>query len=147
MRPVLAISSSGGHWSQLMLLRDAFDGLPVVYVSTLPQAGEASGLADYRTVPDANRNSGLGILRLGWAVIRLFLAVNPSAVVSTGALPGLMMIICARLAGRRTVWIESIANAEKISMCGSLARYVSHTCLVQWPEQDGPRTRYAGAVL
>lgn len=146
-KPILAISSSGGHWSQLMLLRDAFDGLPVVYVSTVPNAGEANGLEDYRLVPEANRNSGLRILRLAWSTLRTFAAVNPHTVVSTGALPGLMMVVCGRIAGRRTVWVESIANAEQMSMCGTIARFVCHTCLVQWPEQQGKRTIFAGSVL
>ena len=130
-----------------MLLREAFDGVPVVYASTVPRAGEANGLTNYRVVPEANRHSGWKIIRLAWFTLRLFLEVNPQVVVSTGALPGLLMVLYARIAGRRTVWVESIANAERLSMCGTVARYVCHTCLVQWPELEGKRTRFAGSVL
>ena len=33
---IMAVASAGGHWIQLMRLRKAWDGLPVVYVSTEP---------------------------------------------------------------------------------------------------------------
>jgi len=148
MSVVLAVSSSGGHWSQLMLLRPAFAHRPVVYVSTTPGAGEAYGLSDYRYVPDCNRNSGMGIIKTAWHALRIYCQVNPATVISTGALPGLLMIVFARLTGRRTIWVDSIANSERLSMCGNVARRLAHQCFVQWPElAELPGARYAGSVL
>jgi UDP-N-acetylglucosamine:LPS N-acetylglucosamine transferase len=148
MGVVLAVSSSGGHWSQLMLLRPAFEGMPVVFVSTVPGIGEAYGLSEYHHVPDCNRDSGFGIFRTAWECLKIFRRTNPSAVISTGALPGLLMVIYARLAGRRTIWVDSIANSERMSMCGNAARRLAHKCFVQWPDLTSlPGAKYAGSVL
>ena len=145
---VMAVSSSGGHWSQLMLLRPAFEHMKVVYISTQPDAGSAYGLESYYAVPDCNRNSRFAILTAAWVALKLFWRVNPGTIISTGALPGLFMIFYGRLTGRKTIWVDSIANSERLSMCGAVARWMAHRCFVQWPElaaQSG--ALYAGSVL
>lgn len=54
---VLMVASAGGHWQQLMLLREAFDGRDVHYATTLrglaPQSGAtpAPYCGRYRTRP------------------------------------------------------------------------------------------------
>ena len=53
---VLAISSGGGHWVQLLRLRPAFEGCDVVYATV--KEGYRADLdpdADFRVIPDANR--------------------------------------------------------------------------------------------
>jgi hypothetical protein len=148
MNVVLVVASSGGHWSQLMLLRPAFADLPVAYCSTLPTTGASLGVENYHFMPDCNRHSRFGIVKTAWVGLKIFWRVNPSAVISTGALPGLIMIVYARLSGRRTVWIDSIANSEKLSMCGNVARWLAHKCFVQWPElAELPGAEYHGSVL
>ena len=69
--------------------------------------------------------------------------------VSTGAAPGLMALAVAKLvAGSRTVWIDSIANSERLSLSGRLARPVADAWLVQWPHLARPGgPEHWGAVL
>ena len=48
----------------------------------------------------------------------------------------------------RTIWIDSIANVEKLSSSGAAARLVADVWLTQWPDlarKDGPECW--GAVL
>lgn len=145
---LLAVSSSGGHWSQLMLLREAFSGHDVTYACTIPGAGQPHGIAEVELIPDANRNSWRSLPALVFRAWRLTAKVRPGVVVSTGALPGLACIVAGRLAGARTIWVESMANSEKLSMSGAWASRIAHECFVQWPELErAGRTRYAGAVL
>jgi len=72
---------------------------------------------------------------------------RPSVVVSTGAAPGYLAIRCARLMGARTLWIDSVANIEELSMSGRLASTTADLCLTQWPHLADERIRYLGAVL
>jgi hypothetical protein len=72
---------------------------------------------------------------------------RPTVVVSTGAAPGYLAIRCARLLGARTVWIDSVANVEELSMSGRLASTTVDLCLTQWPHLAKGRVRYMGAVL
>ena len=71
----------------------------------------------------------------------------PGVVVSTGAAPGYLAIRFARMLGARTVWIDSIANVEELSMSGRDGQRDADLCLTQWPHLAGGPVRYLGAVL
>jgi hypothetical protein len=63
-------------------------------------------------------------------------------------MPGLFAIVIGKKLGARTVWVDSIANAEELSMSGVLARPHASMWLSQWPavaEANG--AEYAGSVL
>lgn len=145
---VLAIASAGGHWQQLQLLRPAFAGHDVFYIATLAGLPEAYDATPAAIVPDCNRNRPIAALRsigrTAWHVLRL----RPHVVVTTGALPGLIGILAGRAVGARTVWIDSVANGETLSMSGRLARRVAHLCLSQWRHvAEAHGVEYAGSVL
>ena len=69
-------------------------------------------------------------------------------VISTGAAPGYFAVRIGRMLGARTLFLDSIANAEELSLSANLARRHCDLVLTQWPhlaEQDGPQ--YRGSVL
>lgn len=131
---ILAIASGGGHWMQLQMLRPAFDHHDVTWVTTLPGLAQAAGAAPAYLVPDCNRDTPLRLIActaaLAWRLLRL----RPKVVISTGALPGVIAMALARPFGVRTIWVDSIANAEEMSASGRLARHVATHRLSQWPE-------------
>lgn len=154
---VLAIASAGGHWVQLQRLRPAWDGCQVAYVTTqegyrsrVMAEAEASGQLrpDYYVVPDANRWQKI---RLVWQMLKIaaiFIKVRPHAIISTGAAPGYFAIRFGRLIGARTIWVDSIANAEELSLSGQRVGPHADIWLTQWPHlasSDGPH--YEGSVL
>jgi UDP-N-acetylglucosamine:LPS N-acetylglucosamine transferase len=149
---VLAVASGGGHWIQLRRLRPAWAGMDVTYVTTV--SGYAAEVADdegspgFVAVTDANRWQKLRLLRqlveIAWVVLR----VRPHAVVTTGAAPGYFALRLAKRLGARTVWVDSMANAEELSLSGRQAGPHAHLFLTQWEHlarPDGPEFR--GAVL
>jgi hypothetical protein len=78
----------------------------------------------------------------------VMLRVRPDAVITTGAAPGYFAIRLGRLFGARTVWIDSIANAEEMSLSGQKVRHHADLWLTQWEHlatPDGPQ--YLGSVL
>lgn len=146
---VLMISSGGGHWVQLLRLRPAFERCVVTFVtvSRSYQADLEPG-ARLRTIPDASmwRKDRLLLCALcvGWIV----LWERPDVVISTGAAPGYFAVRAGALLGACTIWVDSIANAEQLSLSGREAgKYVDHW-LTQWPHlatENGPY--YHGSVL
>ncbi len=147
-RHVLAVASAGGHFQQLMVLRSAFGGQKVTYMTTLEGLGAQFGAAPEILVPDCNANTPLAILRcmavMGWRMAQL----RPDVVITTGALPGLIAIAWGRVFRARTLWVDSVANAEGLSASGRLARRLAHLTLSQWPEvARATGTRYEGSVL
>jgi UDP-N-acetylglucosamine:LPS N-acetylglucosamine transferase len=144
---LLAISSGGGHWDELVLLQPAFEGFATTYATTMHGQAQRDGIAA-RIVTDSNRNSRLDLLRTAWDVLRLVAEIRPHYVVSTGATPGLIALLVGKLFGARTIWIDSIANAETLSMSGRMARPVADLHLSQWQHlADGRATRFMGSVL
>jgi hypothetical protein len=145
---ILAIASGGGHWIQLLRLRPAFVGADMSYASVdQALAADVAGAPFYR-FPDANRERKLAllgqILRIAWILLR----VRPNVIVSTGASCGYVAIRIGRLFGARTLFVDSIANAERLSLSGQLACRHANLMLTQWPhlsEAEGPQ--YRGSVL
>ncbi|MDB6452835.1 UDP-N-acetylglucosamine--LPS N-acetylglucosamine transferase [Falsirhodobacter sp. 20TX0035] len=145
---ILAVASGGGHWQQLMLLRGAFEAHELHFATTLPGLPEAFDARPATIIPDCNRNAPLAVLRTTWALLRRMIARRPDVVISTGALPGVIALALGRLFGARTIWVDSVANAEEMSMSGRLARRVAHLWLSQWEHvARDAGAEYAGAVL
>ena len=143
----MAISSAGGHWVQLMRLREAWNDLPVVYVSVHRELAREVG-APFYYVPDANRWNKLRLVALVISVVWLVLRIKPQVIVTTGAAPGLLALVVGKLYGAKTIWIDSIANAEQLSMSGRIAKRFADSWLTQWAEvatPDGPY--YQGSVV
>jgi UDP-N-acetylglucosamine:LPS N-acetylglucosamine transferase len=146
---VLAISSGGGHWVQLLRLRPAFEGCDVTYATVMEgYRADLEAGSDFRIIPDGNRWSKFNLLRAALAVFLLLLRVRPDVVITTGAAPGYFAVRFGKLLGARVVWIDSIANAEELSMSGMKAGAFVDLWLTQWPHlasEGGPN--YCGSVL
>ncbi|MGD1883885.1 MAG: UDP-N-acetylglucosamine--LPS N-acetylglucosamine transferase [Paracoccaceae bacterium] len=131
-----------------MALRSAVANCDVLFATTLKELPEEFDAKPFIIIPDCNRNA----LWLGpWAAIVILfhiLRFRPDAVISTGALPGLLALGVARVLRVRTVWIDSIANAEEMSMSGKLARRVADLRLSQWKHvADAEGADYMGAII
>jgi hypothetical protein len=147
-KKVLAISSGGGHWVELMRLRPAFEGHDVVWATVDDAYRVHVPTEPFRVVPDATRWDRWGLVVCAASVMKLLVAERPDVVVSTGALPGFFAVVFAKLLARRTVWIDSIANVRELSMSGSTVGPFADLWLTQWSELARPRgPRFAGAIL
>ena len=74
--------------------------------------------------------------------------LRPNIVISTGAAHGYLAIRFAKIVGAKTMFIDSIANAEQLSLSGELAVSHADVMLTQWPElSDGSAIQYYGSVL
>lgn len=146
---ILAISSGGGHWIQLLRLRPAFDGCKVVYATVLEgYRSDLDGKEDFRVVPDSNRSNKIGLIRSAWSIFWLICRLRPDVVVSTGAAPGYFGVRFGKWLGARVIWVDSIANAEELSMSGAKAGAFVDLWLTQWPHlarENGPK--HFGNVL
>lgn len=131
---ILAVASAGGHWVQLARLSDAFADSDTLYVTTVAGQTAPSGDRPVAKVVDCSRNEPLRIVLASLQLAVLILRFRPHAVITTGAAPGYVALRLAKLRGCRTVWLDSIANAEEISMAARLARPFADLWLTQWEE-------------
>lgn len=157
MTRVLVISSTGGHWVQLLRLMPAWDGCEVHYACTSPDhegrvkamaAARGQAVASYTAITDANRWTKLKLVRQMLEVGALVLKLRPQVILTTGASAGYFAIRAGKLLGARTCWLDSIANGDELSLSGERAGPHADLFLTQWPElQKGDRPRYSGSVL
>lgn len=148
VRPVLAISSGGGHWEQLKRLREAWQSYPVVYASVNPESGDEVAPARFFIVPHANRRMKLALIRCCFSVAVIVLRTRPAVVVSTGAAPGYFGIAIGKIIGARTLWLDSIANVDRLSLAGRMVRPFADEWLTQWEHLSRPGgPDYHGSIL
>ena len=146
---ILALASAGGHWVQLQRITPAFAGWDIAFACTDPHYGDDIPGQRYYTISDANRFTRhrlpLAALQICWIIRR----ERPDLIISTGAAPGLIALLLGKLVfRRRTIWIDSMANADRLSTSGRLAGRLADLWLTQWPhlaEADGPQ--FWGPVL
>lgn len=133
---------------ELIRLAPAFEGHDVAFATVDEAYRSETGSARFYTVRDVTRWDKLrwmqAIVKLAWILMR----ERPDVVVSTGALPGYFALRLAKRFGARTVWLDSIANVEELSMSGQKIGRHADLWLTQWPHLAGTNGPfYRGTVL
>lgn len=144
---VIAIASAGGHWIQLLRLKPAFESDELIFISTEHSFAETVKGHRFYTVPDANRWNKMQVLKMAVQVFKILRNEKPDVVISTGAAPGLLGMIAGKTIGAKTIWIDSIANVERLSLSGKLAARVASRTYTQWPQLATGKILYHGNVL
>lgn len=145
---MLAISSGGGHWVQLNRLRPAFEHCDVAYATVDERYREMVQEARFHVVHQATRWDRWGLVKTCVSVLRILLKERPDVILSTGSAPGAVALRLGKLFRARTIWVDSIANVEQLSMSGEKVGRHADLWLTQWPHLARPEgPRYEGAVL
>lgn len=148
-RRVLAVASGGGHWVQLLRLRPALANQDVTYVTVNRAARDQIGSERLYVVPDATRWTKVRLIVLMIKMFFIVIRTRPEVVISTGAAPGYFGVLFGKMFGAQTLWIDSIANVEHLSLSGKKARRIADTTLTQWQHlaDEDSGLVYAGAVV
>ncbi|CAN5616757.1 hypothetical protein BH10PSE14_BH10PSE14_31660 [soil metagenome] len=146
---VLLVASAGGHWIELCRLSAAFAACDCQYVSTAPGLTAPLGFRDVLQIPDSSRDTVRTMARTFTRLVPIIRDFDPEMVVSTGAAPGALGLFIGKYYGARTIWVDSIANSEVLSLSGRLVRLFADLRLTQWPEleEKSGKLRCFGKVL
>lgn len=145
---ILLVASHGGHWVQMRRLAPAFEGQYCHYICTTPGVAAEVAPSPLTVVRDANLQDIRALTVLAWDMAKAIATVRPTVVLSTGAAPGFFALAFGKLFGARTIWVDSLANAECMSVSGVHVKRFADLWLTQWPElmkPEGPL--YKGSVL
>ena len=146
------VSSSGGHWEELMCLRSVAAEHDALFITEAGGQAEDSALARIITLPQINRHEK-GFLRHFAALFararRILRDERPDAVVTTGALVAYPFCLWAKLMGAKVVYIESFARVKDGSLTGRLVYPMADLFLVQWEEllKVYPKAKYVGGIF
>ena len=147
-KTILAVASAGGHWIQLLRIAPAFEGHRVVFASTNKSNFQEVPGYEFYSFVDGHRKAMWNFVKMFFQMIRILRRVRPRVIITTGAAPGLMALLVGRFFSTKNIWIDSIANVEKLSTSGAIARRFSNLYLTQWENlahQNGPG--FQGAVI
>lgn len=139
MKKVMFISSMGGHFTEMMQLKELFKNYEYKIItekhkSTINLKSRYKSKIDYLLA--GNKDHILKyIFVLPYNVIKsfnLFLKFKPDVIVTTGAHTCVAMCYIAKLFRKKVIYIESFANIETKTLTGRLIYPIADKFIVQW---------------
>ncbi len=147
-RKVLAVASAGGHWKELVLLKPAFENFDVIYVTTMEGLVNEDNEEKTYIIRDSNQTDKVSVIISFFQLIKIFLIVKPNYVVTTGASPGTLAILLGCFFRLKTIWVDSIANSEELTLGGRISKYFASVTLTQWEHlADNKKIFFRGSVF
>ena len=148
MKKILAVASIGGHWIQLLRIAKGLEEeYDVSYMSTHEKCGLMVKGHDFHRLPDFNRWNAWRLFPAFFFALNTLGRERPNVVISTGAAPGLIVVFAAFCLGKKTIWVDSIANVAHLSFCGKIAKRFVSRFYTQWEELSGDGICFAGNVI
>ena len=123
---ICLVASAGGHLSQLLRLKDSWNGFDCICITTSDTVREK--LQEYGkvyVVGECNREHPMRVITVLFQCVRVILRERPDVVLSTGAAAGCIVCFLGKLIGAKVVWIDSVTNVKRISLSGRMVRYVA----------------------
>lgn len=147
-RRLLAVASCGGHWIQLLRISPAFQDCDVTFVTTHGSYRSQVNCYRFLTVTDSNLSTKFRLLKTAFEIAWIILTERPDIIASTGAAPGYFALRLGHLLGAKTIWLDSIANVNRLSVSGRRIGRYADLWLTQWPDLAKPGgPYYVGSVL
>ncbi len=147
---ICLVCSSGGHFYELYCLREAWEQLDHFWVTFKSQdtCDVLSTEKNYFAYSPTNRSlkNLIRNLFLAWQILS---KERPQVVLSTGAGVCVPFFMIARLRGIKTVYVESLARINELSLTGRLVYRFTDEFMVQWPElaERYRNAKYRGQLL
>jgi hypothetical protein len=146
---VALIASSGGHWIELTRLSPAVQHLDCLFISTTHGLTAPFGTRPVAQIMDGSRDTPWLLVRSIGGIVKTLRDFRPDVVITTGAAPGAVALLIGKLLGAVTIWVDSVANSEELSLSGKFARGFADLRLTQWEHlaQPDQHISYLGRVL
>ena len=149
------ISSTGGHFNELMQLKPLMDkcNYHIVTEKTKQNSnlkekfGKKLNFLIYETKKKPFKYMFV-LLANSFISLYIFLKFRPQVVVTTGTHTAGPMCCIARLLGSKVIYIETYANRISKTSAGKLLYYVANDFIVQWKEMLKlyPKAKYFGGI-
>lgn len=159
--------NQGGHFSQMMALKELFNKYDSVLVTDNVRAtkempalknigkivimeGESSKRKDLKDNDTGSRLSFWNVyIKMFFASRRIWKNYHPKVIISTGSNIAFPLFIVGKLHGSKIIFIETRAKVYARSMTGILVRYLADQIFVQWPEMLNlyPEAKYCGTLV
>lgn len=138
---VLFISSTGGHFSELMQLQSLFDECNYHIVTEKTKSNEKlkhkyKSNIDFLIYGTKKTPISYTFILIANCFISLFIYLKkrPHIVITTGTHTAGPMCCIAKILGSKVIYIETFANKDTKTQTGNLLYHIADTFIVQWEE-------------
>lgn len=150
IRKVCFAASSGGHFEQLMMLRELMDKYDGFIVTEDTGYAAETGVRTYR-LRQVNRRERTFLPRMlanSFQSVGIFLRERPDAIVCTGVLATVPICLICKLCGRKLIYIESFAKVTSPTETGRIMYRFADRFYVQWESMLDvyPKAVYVGGI-
>ena len=155
MKKVLFISSTGGHFSELLQLKPLFKKYDS-YIITEKDETNVNLKQEYGNkmffLPYGTRSKLFTYifkyLHLCLKTIYLYIRIRPKYIVTTGTHTAVPMCYLGKLFGSKIIFIETFANSESKTLSGKMIYPIANLFIVQWEEMLKlyPKATYGGPI-
>ncbi len=150
MDKIALICSSGGHLFQLFRLRDSFEKYPRFWVTFLTEDAQVllKNEKVYCAYSPTNRNV-INFIRNFFLALKIVRKERPTVMISTGAGVAVPFFYLGRMLGIKTIYLESLARIDDLSLSGKMVYHFADHFLVQWEDlaRRYKKAVYAGKVI
>lgn len=151
MKKVLFISSTGGHLSEMLQLKDMFNRYDYKIITEKTKSnlklkkyyGNRISYLVYGT-KDHMLSYPFKLIYNCFKSLYLYLKIHPDYVITTGAHTAGPMCLIAKIFGSRVIYIETFANINTKTITGKLLYPVSDKFIVQW---DSMKKLYPNSIV
>lgn len=163
---VMFAASQGGHFTELMRLKELFGRYDSILVTdNLKATKDRENLKDFKAIIYSTATAERREKKAGqkptprwkalWMYIRLFFVClkayckyRPKVIVSTGSHIAVPLFLYGKFFGSKTLYIESNAKVYSKSLTGKLVEQFADKIYVQWPEMQKvyPKAEYHGVL-
>lgn len=155
MKKILFISSTGGHLSELMQLKEMFEKFQYYIVTEKTKSdeylaekyeGKVSYLA-YGTKKNLFTYFFIFIFNIMKSLF-IFIKQKPDVIITTGTHTAVPMCYIAKLFGKKVIYIETFANRNSKTVAGRLVYPIADIFVVQWRKmlEIYPKAEYWGWI-
>lgn len=151
-KKICLISSSGGHFEQLLMLRKLSDKYNLFIVTEKTKYNKNDKKINYY-VTQVNRKEILFIFKMLLIAVKsffIFIKEKPDVIISTGVLAAIPMMFIGHLFKKKVIYIESFAKISSPTMTGNLIykKHIADQFYVQWESMLDiyPNAIYKGGI-
>ena len=154
-KKVLFISSTGGHFDELLQLKPLFKKYNSYIITEKDKSNESLkeiyGDKMYFLPYGTRAKLFTYIFKYFYLCLRtvyLYFKIRPKVIITTGTHTAGPMCIIGKIFGSKIIYIETIANTNKKTATGKLIYPIADLFIVQWEEMLKlyPKAKLGGAI-
>ena len=144
---VCMISSSGGHFEQLKMLKPLGDKYDLYWVT---EKTDYNNSADYflRQCSNSKIKYYFNLFLNCFISLKIFLREKPDFIVSTGTMVALPTIMLTKLFRKKLIYIETFARVNGATKAGKFFCKYADLFIIQWEalRKEYPNSVFGGSI-